>query len=397
MTNGDPMEFKNRVADEVARYRDVTNVHDLPAIYGYWEQNHVEPLRRKLGFESLGDLFLGPLIVASHTRAPVRAASLGSGNGELELALATQLRRSGVEDFTIERFELNDAMRDRAQRDAEQAGLSRNLIEVAADLNVWEVDRHYDVVIANHSLHHVVELEHLFKQVQMALDDDGVLVVNDMIGRNGHQRWPEALDLVQRIWAFMPDRYRFNHQLQRYEPAYVNWDCSTEGFEGVRAQDILPLLNATFHPELFLAFANVIDLFVDRGFGHNFDIDRADDRAFIDAVAKLDEAALELGLVKPTHVVAHYRNHPVACRYVEPLSPAFSVRSVETGTGVCDATSCARPSPLGPDMAVIGIARSEPAVAKVGKYVASLVPSIRRLREQRDALAAEVASLRARR
>ena len=55
--------------------------------------------------------------------------------------------------------------------------------------------------MANHSLHHVLALEHLFAQVSATLREDGVFVVNDMIGRNGHQRWPEALDLLQRIWA----------------------------------------------------------------------------------------------------------------------------------------------------------------------------------------------------
>lgn len=395
MVTGELFDYQRRVAGELARYRQVTNVHDLPAIYSYWEQHHVDPLRRKLGFESLGDLLLRPLVAASRVKSQVRAVSLGSGNGDLELGLMAELREGGVDNVILERLELNDAMRGRAERDAQQAGLSAHLVDVAADLNAWEADRDYDVVIANHSLHHVVELEHLFDQVQMALADDGVFVVNDMIGRNGHMRWPEALDLIQRIWAVMPDRYRFNHQLQRHEPAYENWDCSAEGFEGVRAQDILPLLNATFHPEVFLAFANVIDLFVDRGFGHNFDVDESGDRAFIDAVAQLDEAALALGLVKPTHLVAHYRTQPVPCRYVEPMSPAFSVRAVDPERAVSDATGGAAVGEPEPN-AEVNRRSSESATAKVGKYVASLVPPIRRLRAQRDELAAEVTALRAR-
>ncbi len=67
-----------------------------------------------------------------------------------------------------------------------------------------------------------------------------MFVTNDMIGRNGHQRWPEALEIVNQYWHELPEAYRYNKLLSRYEPEYMNWDCSTEGFEGIRAQDILP-------------------------------------------------------------------------------------------------------------------------------------------------------------
>ena len=80
-------------------------------------------------------------------------------------------------------------------------------------------------------------------------------------------RWPEALGIVEAISANAPDRYKYNHQLKRYEERLDNWDCSEEGFEGVRAQDILPLLVKRFAFRKFLAFGNLTDLFIDRSFG----------------------------------------------------------------------------------------------------------------------------------
>ncbi|MGH9108954.1 MAG: class I SAM-dependent methyltransferase [Acidimicrobiales bacterium] len=389
-----PTGYSERLASEVSRYREVTNVHDLPEIYGYWNAHHVDPLLRSLGFESLGQFFLDPLRTACRSKDHVQVVSLGSGNGDLELSLATELRQAGIANFTIWRLELTDAMRDRARLAAQTAGLSDHFVDLAVDLNAWEAPHRYDVAIANHSLHHVVELEHLFGELQRSLTPDGVLVVNDMIGRNGHMRWPEALDLVQRVWAVMPDRYRFNHQLSRHEPEYENWDCSTEGFEGVRAQDILPLLNQHFHPEVFLAFANVIDLFVDRGFGHNFDVEHADDRSFIDAVARIDESALELGLVKPTHLTAHYRTRAVECRFAGSLSPTFSVRRVDAGAKPSVAAALTRdaprtPEPIGPPP---GPSRG---LSRLARRAIALVPPIGRLRTQRDLLAAEVQRLQA--
>ena len=65
-------------------------------------------------------------------------------------------------------------------------------------------------------------------------------------------RWPEALELIQGIWKFIPDHYKTNHQLKRVEQQYQNWDCSKKGFEGIRAQDILPLLVKKFSFRSFL-------------------------------------------------------------------------------------------------------------------------------------------------
>jgi SAM-dependent methyltransferase len=408
----DPGRYAERVANEVRSYREVENVHDLPEIYHYWNRGHVDPLLRRLGWPSFHEFFIQPLSALCRTKEAVSIVSLGSGNGDLELTLARLLRQAGHGNFSFRRLELNDAMRERARRDAAVAGLETHLIDEAVDLNRWEPGEPFDAVVANHSLHHVCELEHLFDVLRAGLPDDGVFVVNDMIGRNGHMRWPEALELVQAIWGVMPDRYRYNRQLNRYESRYENWDCSTEGFEGIRAQDILPLLNDRFHAEAFLAYGNVIDLFVDRGFGHNFDATNDEDRAFIDAVACLDETALTLGVVKPTHVLAHYRTHPVGCRYVEPFSPQFSMRPVDpdpppasmgsvttagrTGSDTAESPNPSPPAPTRFASPPVPASSGSPSAAyRLGMRAAGLLPPIRRIREQRDALAAQVDNLRA--
>lgn len=76
---------------------------------------------------------------------------------------------------------------------------------------------------------------------------------------------------------------------------YVNWDCSLTGFEGIRAQAILPLLVENFHLDTFIAVANIIDVFVDRSYGPNFSIDKAAALAFVDRVQQPDQGAIESG------------------------------------------------------------------------------------------------------
>jgi hypothetical protein len=148
-----------------------------------------------------------------------------------------------------------------------------------------------------------------------------------MIGRNGHMRWPEALAVLNDLWRELPNRYKYNHQLKRLETEFDNWDCSKEAFEGIRSQDILPLLIQKFQFDLFLGFANIVDVFVDRSFGHNFDTGREWDLKFIDKVHEIDESNIESGNIKPTHMTAAMTKHPGdRMKTYKHLTPKFCVR-----------------------------------------------------------------------
>jgi ubiquinone/menaquinone biosynthesis C-methylase UbiE len=300
-----PRGDEARYSNELATFRDVVNVHDLPAIYHVWSNRFVAPKLAALGFAGIDAIWVDAArTVQDNVGRPLRVVSLGSGNCDVEVELLASLRAAGISVASFECLELNVEMLDRGRAHAAERGFRECMQFVAADLNQWEPAQDYEIVFANHSLHHVVELERLFDGVRRCIGESGRFLVNDMIGRNGHQRWPEALMLVHGVWARMPDRYKFNHQLQRHEDLYENWDCSSEGFEGIRAQDILPLMMERFGFDVFVPFANVIDVFVDRGFGHNFDPTNPDDLDFIARVGELDELAIDLGVVTPTHLLA---------------------------------------------------------------------------------------------
>jgi hypothetical protein len=116
--------------------------------------------------------------------------------------------------------------------------------------------------------------------------------------------------------------------LSRHEPLYENWDCSTEGFEGVRAQDILPLLLKHFDFDLFVPFANIVDPFIDRPFGPNFKAGRPWDIGFIDRLNARDEAEIARGAIKPTHILAAMCvGRPGTYAPLDGLTPRFCVRS----------------------------------------------------------------------
>jgi hypothetical protein len=197
---------------------------------------------------------------------------------------------------------------------------------ITADFNTWRADAEHDVVVGFQALHHVLALEHLYGQIKRSLVDDGVLVVHDMIGRNGHRRWPEAHEVIDRIWATLPPELRRNALTGELDERFADIDCAADGFEGIRAQDVLPVLLDHLHPSLFLPYGNVIDPFVDRIYGHNVDLDNPVHVELLDQVGVLDDALLDLGVITGTRLTALFHPAPQPLRVHGTRTPERSVR-----------------------------------------------------------------------
>lgn len=318
-----------RADAEKAIFAAQTDVHDLPPIFHYWSNRWLRPEMEKFGFSN-PDQFIAQYLQSTCTELarPARFASLGCGNCDTEIRVARLLVHGGMRDFVIECVDINEAMLERGRKLAIEAGVDTYIEAQTGDFNKWRPRHSYDAVVAHQSLHHVVGLEDLFTSIDCALEPHGRFITADIIGRNGHMRWPEAMQLIHEFWRELPRSYRWNAQMRRREKLLEYWDCSTEGFEGIRAQDILPLLVDRFDFELFFAFGNLIDPFIDRSFGPHFDADAAWDRAFIDRVHERDEAELRAGTITPTHVLAVMRKRPYSGerRFRAGLAPGFCVR-----------------------------------------------------------------------
>lgn len=325
----DESAYASRIAAETRIYKDVADINVLPQIFHYWSNKYLRPMLEEFGFSNPDQFF------AKYLRESAVACggdqsmfiSIGAGNCDTEIRVARLMKDAGLTRFVIECLDMNPHMLARGREMAEREGVSENVAFVEGDFNKWEATRQYCGVIANQSLHHVLNLEGLFDEVKRSLHPSGYFVVSDIIGRNGHQRWPEALVEVQRFWKELPSEYRYNRQLDRHEELYQNWDCSLESFEGIRAQDILRLLLERFDFSLFVGFSNVIDVFIDRSFGHNFSADQEWDKNFVDRLHAFDEEALSRGRLTPTHMMAAMTPQPTSQHfYARGLSPEKSVR-----------------------------------------------------------------------
>jgi len=327
-----------RLRKELETFNDNINIHDLPDIFHYWSNKYLKPLLEEHDIIHPDDLFVRHMfdsVSFCGGEKPI-FISIGSGNCDTEVRIAKRLKEKGLQKFCIECLELSSNMLKRGHDLAVKEGVIENLSFIESDFNTWKANKEYTSVIANHSLHHTQNLEGVFIEIKKSLHKNGAFITNDMIGRNGHQRWPEALNAVHNFWQELPETYKYNHQLKRFEVMYENWDCSTEGFEGIRAQDILPLLIKNFHFQLFIGFSNVIDVFIDRCFGQNFNPNNKWDTDFIDKVHQFDEESIRNGTIKPTHMMAVMKKLPVKNPdYSRGFSPEFCVRDpnilVKTG------------------------------------------------------------------
>ena len=324
------MSYESRIQKQIAQFQNLDTLKKLPPVYQYWTQKYIVPILTEVfGVRNAVSLYATQFAQAIARQPRTRRIlSIGAGDCQLEIAIAKHLRQREVEGFIIDCTDLSGLRLERGQDLARQEGVSDFLDFLEVDLNTWLTTRTYAGVIAHHTLHHIMELETLFARLLDRLDDQGVFVSIDMIGRNGHLRWPETLAWMNKIWAFLPDRYKFNHQFEKLIDPYLNWDCSTRSFEGIRAQDILPLLRTSFSFTHFFAIGGLIDIFVERGYGHNYDINSKTDLGLIDFIHELNVTLIDHDIVKPTMMFAvmQKKSTPIKTIYYKHWSPEFCVR-----------------------------------------------------------------------
>lgn len=328
-------EYEARVARQIAQYA-TEPIHHTSPIYEYWSNAYLRPkLNAVFGVDSMTAFYAEPILdrVAVSPEPLTRILSIGAGEAELEVQVAEYLLSKGLATFQLECLELSPILIERANRRIRDAAVSSHVSVVQSDLNSWPASDgsspRYTAVLANYILHHIVELENLLGGVAAAIGSSGVFITADMIGRNGHMRWPEALCIITALWDTLPDELKYNHHSGVTDYAFNNWDCCRDGgFEGVRAQDILPLLVSRFHFENFLAVGNLTDVFCERFYGPNYDPAAPAHTKFIDSIELLNSLLLELGVIKPTMMLAVLSNQAIASpRVWKTLTPDFCIRN----------------------------------------------------------------------
>jgi SAM-dependent methyltransferase len=323
-------EYQQRLQAQKNQYQTGAEIHELPQIFHYWSHKFLRPrMEAVFNVTSVRDFYAKPF--ASRLEAAlgqIKFVSIGSGDCNSEVEITEYLLSLGHRNFSFICLEVSDTLIREAKSKVRAKGLDSHVHVINFDVNRETLDFPVHGFMAHHSLHHIMELERLFSMIDACLDPSGCFLTMDMIGRNGHMRWPETLGFIDALWNVIDDSKKFSHQFREYHPKFVNHDCSNEGFEGIRAQDIMPLLVSRFSFTHFCAVGGLIDIFIDRNYGPNFNVTNPIDICFIDFVEELNSNLIKLGFVKPTMLYAAMtkKDPAVKPRIIGSLTPEFCVR-----------------------------------------------------------------------
>lgn len=207
---------------------------------------------------------------------PARILSLCSGAAGIERRLIAD---AGC-PVEITLFDLNENLMRKAA-----AALSpvAQISGVLGDVNVISAEQFgnltFDVAIFVSGLHHVVEIEHVLQTVTELLVPNGEFwIIGEAIGRNGNQLWPEALDEANRIFSLLPERFRRNAFTRKVDSTVPETDFSVNSFEGIRSEEIEPLLLRYFDPVEMSRMNCFLWRLVNPAYFHNYDLNSQEDR-----------------------------------------------------------------------------------------------------------------------
>jgi SAM-dependent methyltransferase len=223
--------------------------------------------------------------------------SLGCGYGGVELSVARAINKP----FQILGLDLNDGILDAPRKVAADENLPATF--QAIDLNFVELPAsQYDVVMAHASLHHLLNLEHVFKEIYKSLKDDGVLIVQDIIGKTQVLFWRENVEFVQDLIRGLPSRITAGAEI----PSYVEPDIQV-GMEGIRQQEIEEQIELLFKPSRVYHFGSFMRMICTHPvIGKNINPKLQSDRELLEILSHLDLQMIRQKVLRPTEMLGVY-------------------------------------------------------------------------------------------
>lgn len=302
--------YERQIAAEVRQFVEAVRHENSPASLWWFARHHAPRLEEVFGTPDIVEAKLRMVAEAVERTGLTDVISLGAADGLVESQLLREADRLGLPKFRIHALEISPVLVERAQRRVRDEGLEDRLLPQRADLNQGLPQFPAGCVAAvlvSQVLHHVVELERLYADVRRVLHPQGVFMIDDVVGRNGHRRWPEVLGVMREIWQTLPMELRYDHAHGGADLFYEDWDYSTEGFEGVRAQDVAPLLLEHFDEDRSVVWGAVAEIVFGASYGANFDPKNPTHRAFIDEVQNLEDRLIDGRLTSANVVFGAFR------------------------------------------------------------------------------------------
>jgi O-antigen biosynthesis protein len=163
-----------------------------------------------------------------HVEEPFeRGVSWGCGTGAFERsAIRTDIVK------TIDAFDVSEKSLDEARREAERESLAACLHYRTGNFDDPMVPRYrYDIAMFHAALHHVSQLERLFRRLALGLKPRGALYLDEYVGPSRHTWRPRDLDLAQSVLDMVPPEARTRERIEA--PVEVN-----DPSEAIRSAEI---------------------------------------------------------------------------------------------------------------------------------------------------------------
>ncbi len=248
--------------------------------------------------------FLGHLEKLVERQGRVRILSLCSGAARIEADFAS---RAGP---SVE-WSLLDINPDLLRMASEQFAPELKLDLIEANVNELSFnDEKWDVIMCVSAMHHVVELERLMEFCHRSLNPDGEFwSLGEYVGRNGNRLWPDALAEANSILMDLPEKYRRNRNTSQVDTEMPTNDYSVGCFEGIRSEDIEPLLDRWFVPVDVYRRNCFLWRLLNQAYCDNYDLNENKDREWIYRMVEREMAHFRKG-GRATELFGIYRPRP---------------------------------------------------------------------------------------
>ena len=292
-------DYNRLIEEEKEHYSTIEVTEDLKEGGGhandswghYWER--VRPALMRGPFLTL------PLFFQYQFRgqdSAIEILSLGSGYCGSELSLARRLDQRM--DYRIVCTDINEELFSEARKVSEREGL--NLEFATQDLNFMSIPPgRYNMIFAFASLHHVINLERLFEQVAGGLVEGGIFHVVEVVGKNRKLIWDENEQFANSLLDVLPERVIGGIRLAIPE--------EEEGMEGIRQEEIDPLLQEHFSPQFehrHGAFMRFICTHPE--LGSRLDPGQPESRRCLDFLIDADQSSVQNGILRPLELWGVY-------------------------------------------------------------------------------------------
>lgn len=228
-----------------------------------------------------------------------RALVIGCGFGSFE----REVVRSEIAK-TIDANDISEGAIAACIETRDKAGLTERINYSVEDANTFTIEQgRYNAIFGISSVHHISDLDHLFKQCRNGLADGGLLFMDEYIGPSRFQSDDFVVKIINEVRAILPEKYR--RLIRRNDGSVVTswsrpsikWFDDYDPSEAVRSAEILPVLNLYFDVLEVRPYGGAILHHLLSGISGNFDPEIEEDATILRLLTILERSLEEAGAI----------------------------------------------------------------------------------------------------